>query len=260
MLTPMLLASCLLGLVILCAYIDSRTSLLVAVGVAFLVGLYIRLYVAEPFVNTANNMAPTLLGEHVVGVCPECGAPLVGSPIDESSQFNRGPHGMICENFHISKIEDVDDEVLPADRVLVNKLLTPQRWDVVVFRFPQDPSALYMKRLIGLPGETITIEDGAIVVDGERLTPPEHLEGLEYWSYYDERQRPGEETWGHPDRPAVLGEGEYFVLGDFTARSNDSRHWQVGALGHPPYAVPESHLYGVVTHIYWPLSRWRVLR
>ncbi len=179
-----------------------------------------------------------------------------------STTIRFSPDDMICENFHITPATQADEspQVGPADRILVAKFLMPQRWDLVVYQVPHEPDVLWVKRLIGLPGETITIEDGVIVVDGERLTPPEHLEGIEYWSYYDERQRPGEETWGHPDRPAVLGEGEYFVLGDFTAKSNDSRHWHDGASGHPPYAVPESHFYGVATHIYWPLSRWRVLR
>ena len=55
----------------------------------------------------------------------------------------------------------------------------------------------------------------------------------------------------------MLADDEYFVLGDFTWRSVDSRFWEEGAVGHNPYAVPESHLHGVVTHIIWPPSRWR---
>jgi hypothetical protein len=62
------------------------------------------------------------------------------------------------------------------------------------------------------------------------------------------------------DHSARLGEDEYFVLGDFSAMSKDSRLWGEGAPGHHPFAVPESHLRGVVTHIYWPPDRWRILR
>jgi hypothetical protein len=65
---------------------------------------------------------------------------------------------------------------------------------------------------------------------------------------------------GTKDRPAVLADDEYFVLGDFSAQSSDSRWWYEGAPGHNPYAVPRSHVRGVVTHIYWPPQRWRVLR
>ena len=66
--------------------------------------------------------------------------------------------------------------------------------------------------------------------------------------------------WRAPDRPAKLGADEYFVLGDFSQQAADSRLWETGAPGHPTYAVPQSYLIGVVTHIYWPPSRWRILR
>ena len=66
--------------------------------------------------------------------------------------------------------------------------------------------------------------------------------------------------WGTEQNPAQLGPGEYVVLGDFSERSPDSRTWTAGAEGHPPYAVPESNITGVVTHIYWPLDRWRIPR
>ena len=61
-------------------------------------------------------------------------------------------------------------------------------------------------------------------------------------------------------RPAKLGDDEYFVLGDFSPQAKDSRLWREGAPGHTPYAVPASHIRGVVTHIYWPPKRWRILR
>ena len=58
----------------------------------------------------------------------------------------------------------------------------------------------------------------------------------------------------------AVAAGEYFVLGDFSQQSADSRLWESGAPGHPSYAVPESYIIGVATHIYWPPSRWRILR
>jgi hypothetical protein len=50
------------------------------------------------------------------------------------------------------------------------------------------------------------------------------------------------------------------VLGDFVAQSSDSRFWETGAHGHPPYAVPAENISGVVIHIYWPISRWASFR
>ncbi len=107
-------------------------------------------------------------------------------------------------------------------------------------------------RLVGLPGESIHIQDGAVWVDGKKQTPPEEIRGIEYVTM--------PRSWGTLDRPALLGKDEYFVLGDFSARSRDSRLWIEGAPGHNPFAVPKSYIKGVVTHTYWPPSRWRIHR
>lgn len=164
---------------------------------------------------------------------------------------------MICENFHVTREGNVDRRVLSGDRFLVSKFLEPRRWDIVAFRYPGQPSTLYAMRLVGLPGETIRIHDGSVWADGERLTPPESLRGIEYLS---ELPNFPMELWGSPENPATLAENEYFVLGDFSARSFDSRTWIRGAPGYHPYAVPEAYIVGVVTHTFWPPRRWRIHR
>lgn len=203
-----------------------------------------------------NAMAPTLLGNHWRGTCPKCGRPNYCSPVDPRFPSSE-PRRMICENFHVTQSANVSDRAIPGDRIGVVKFLPPRRWDLVVFQYPANPSTLYVKRLVGLPGETIHIEEGAVWVNGRKLAPPEALQGIEYTS-----EDPGGygEFWGTKDRPAVLRNDEYFVLGDFSPQSADSRFWQVGAEGHNPFAVPQSHLRGVVAHIYWPPARWRVFR
>ena len=124
--------------------------------------------------------------------------------------------------------------------------------DAIAIRWPQDPSVEYVKRLVGMPGEEIAIRDGEVLINGDVVKKPLQIAGLAYVADPLDEEKT---TWG----PVRLGEDEYFVLGDFSRRSADS---PVGSFdpGHPPYAVPKTHIVGVVTHIYWPMSRWRVFR
>lgn len=226
---------------------------------ALIAALLIRTFVCEAFLIPANSMAPTLLGPHWQSVCPDCGQPNFCTPVDPHDA-SANPPRMICSNFHTHKVSDVPPRVYLGDRFLVTKFLTPRRWDIVVFKYPEDPSILYTKRLVGLPGETVYIEDGAVWINGKKQDPPDALRGIEYLSEIPDFPDWPFELWGTKDRPAVLGNDEYFVLGDFSAQSKDSRLWREGAPGHNPYAVPESYLRGVVTHVYWPPQRWRILR
>ncbi len=165
---------------------------------------------------------------------------------------------MICRgNFHVTNVTVHNNEVFSGDRILAVKFLKPRRWDIVVFRSPENPSIFYVKRIVGLPGEEIIIKDGQIMANNEILKPPDAIRGIKYISQF---QWMTTAVWGSPDRPAKLADDEYFVLGDFTMESEDSRFWQHGAPGHNPFAVPESYLAGVVTHIYWPPNRWRTFR
>lgn len=94
----------------------------------------------------------------------------------------------------------------------------PARDDVIVFRYPNNPAVYYIKRIIGLPGETVKIVNGEVTIvnaehpDGFRISQP----------FVDEAHR------SHETVSAVLSPGEYFVMGDNRAQSSDSRIW--GAL------------------------------
>jgi len=149
-------------------------------------------------------------------------------------------------------IKDLGTQVYSSDRFLVNKLMTPRRWDLVTFNSLQDPSVKYVKRLIGLPGEEVVIKEGMIWIDGTKMEPPEEISKLTYLA--------SAEAWGSVERPAQLGDDEFYLLGDFTERSADSRNWIENAPGHRAGAIPRSYIQGVATVIYWPPSRWRVLR
>lgn len=170
---------------------------------------------------------------------------------------------MICEKFHVTRSSNVAKAVHSGDRFIVAKFLAPRRWDLVVFQYPQYPSTLGVMRLVGFPGETVHIQDGSVWVNGKKQTPPDSIHGIEYLSELPDQlgsDEFGPGLWGSINRPAVLGKDEYFVLGDFSAQSNDSRLWEQGALAHNPFAVPQSQMKGVVTHSYWPTSRWRIHR
>ena len=90
----------------------------------------------------------------------------------------------------------------------------PRRWEIVVFRSPVDARLLCVKRVVGLPGETVSLEGGDVLINGRRIAKPLDVE-------YDIRY--GDRT-GSRDGWR-LGPQEYFVLGDNAAISDDSRSW-----------------------------------
>lgn len=232
-------------------------TLLASVMVLAFSLLVVRPFLYAGFVTPTNSMAPTLVGPHWKGTCPECGKPTYCTPLPKQYE-TADPPLMICDNFHITESSDINETVHVGDRFLVAKFLAPRRWDLVVFQEPSKPSILSVKRLVGLPGEKIHIQRGSVWINGVRQTPPDSILDIEYLSEFSDGAGPG--SSGSKDRPALLGKDEYFVLGDFSAHSNDSRYWEQGAPGHNPFAVPESHMKGVVTHTYWPLSRLRIHR
>ena len=108
-----------------------------------------------------------------------------------------------------------------GDNLIVDKLSyrfrDPERFDIIVFPFQYQANTYYIKRIIGLPGETVQImEDGSIYINGEKLEE----------SYGREVIQP--ETIGRAAEPIVLGEDEYFVMGDNRNNSSDSRTDIVG--------------------------------
>ena len=114
------------------------------------------------------------------------------------------------------------------------RLKDPQRGEVVVFKYPNDVSQRYIKRIIGLPGETVEIKDGQVDIfnkDGEKILNEE--------KYIPQ----GVLTLG--DINITLKENEYFVLGDNRAASSDSRRWG---------PVPKEDIIGRVFFRVWPLA------
>ena len=144
-------------------------------------------------------------------------------------------------------------EVQRSDRIIANKWLyrfgEPQRGDVIIFRAWQDPSVNLSKRIVGLPGETVDIESLYVLINGERLTEPAIFATMAslqdgYSGYY----RPEELGDEGVTLPITLGSDEYFVLGDNSLHSVDSRF-------HGP--VRRQDIISKVIRIFYPFDRIR---
>jgi signal peptidase I len=208
----------------------------------------VRPFVAERFIVSSNSMAPIVVSWHHIGICPNCGGIMFSSATASGELGGPDPDRGICTVcMQAGPIKDASPEVEEADRIVVNKLLTPRRWDIIAIHSPTDHDSIYIKRVVGLPGETVFIEDEAIFINDERHTPPRSLSGLKFTRNGRGDQRPA----GTRRDPFRLGQNEYFLLGDFSEISLDSRHWG---------PVPRGNIEGVVTLRYWPSSRWHIFR
>ena len=142
--------------------------------------------------------------------------------------------------FHLSVVRgsSMAPGIEDGDRILIEPWSylwgDVERGDIVVLRYPLDPSVDYIKRVVGLPGDTITMADGHVWVNGELVEEP-YVERIDHTSYVS----------------TEVGTGAYFVLGDNRPRSSDSREFGL---------VPASYLRGRVDLRLWPLSRAGFLR
>lgn len=109
----------------------------------------------------------------------------------------------------------MENTIMPKDRLIGNRLAykmdDPERGDVIIFRYPDDEKKLYVKRIIGLPGETVTIKDGKVYI-GDSTEP--------LIENYIKEEFTGE--FG----PYVVPDDSYFMLGDNRNNSLDSRYWE----------------------------------
>lgn len=133
-----------------------------------------------------------------------------------------------------------------GDNLIVDKLSyrfrDPERFDIIVFPFKHKENTYYIKRIIGLPGETVQIdEEGNIYINGEKLEE----------SYGREIIKP--ENIGIAAEPIKLGEDEYFVMGDNRNNSTDSRVEIVGN-------IHRDEIIGRAWVRIWPLSKFGVLK
>ena len=130
-----------------------------------------------------------------------------------------------------------------GDQLIVDKISyrfrDPNRYDIVVFPYQYEKNTYYIKRIIGLPGETVQIVDGYVYIDGQKLD--EHY---------------GNEVMENPGLaadPVVLGDDEYFVLGDNRNNSQDSRAANVGV-------IHRDDLLGRAWIRIWPFNKFGVIK
>jgi signal peptidase I len=174
--------------------------------VAFLLAMVIRAFVVQAFKIPTGSMRMTLVEGDLILV----------------NKFIYGAHIPFTKNF------------LPA-------LRQPKRGDIIVFIYPEDKKKDFIKRLVGLPGETVEIKGGSIYIDDKPATEPIFKQ-----TYYYNR---GE--FASEGQKIVVPKDSYFVLGDNSVSSKDSRYWGF---------VHKNNLLGKALIIYWPPQRIRIIK
>jgi signal peptidase I len=143
--------------------------------------------------------------------------------------------------FYEAHPDEMEPTVYKDDRVFVSLLAykksPPERGDIVLYRYPQEPSKIHMHRIIGFPGESVLLKDHLIFINGEQLE--------EKWAVKVRHYNAGK--LARRKMPAVVvPQDSYYVLGDNAARSQDSRFWG---------CIPKSNLIGKVFKRYYPFNR-----
>jgi signal peptidase I len=153
--------------------------------------------------------------------------------------------------------ESMLDTLRPGDRVLVNRavyhLREPHRGDVIVFRYPDDPSVVFIKRVVGVPGDRLAVLDGHLYVNGAECREPYVHHTLGQTDPTVAQAAVAGSTLHDPwslAEPYTIPAGQFFVMGDNRTDSDDSRDWGT---------VPRAAIVGEGLATYWPLSRLRAL-
>ena len=144
-----------------------------------------------------------------------------------------------------------------GDRIFVNKFIygarvpffnmnlpavrQPKRGDIIVFISPDTPQKDFVKRLIAVGGEKVEIRDRRILINGRLVDEPSSIRSIDYYNLGD---------YGKGGQIIEVPKDSYFVLGDNSGSSRDSRFWGF---------VPKKNLLGKVIFIYWPLYRMKVI-
>lgn len=139
-----------------------------SIAIAIILALLFRTFEAEAFVIPTGSMAPTLQGRHHDIACSKCGK---WFRVGASRQDVNDCTCPMCQYTNPIQTSRANHAPFSGDRILVNKFLyqftDPKRWDVIVFKFPGNAKQNYIKRLVGLPNETIRIRHGDVFARAE---------------------------------------------------------------------------------------------
>ncbi len=169
---------------------------------------------------------------------------------------------LVIRTFVVQAFKIPSGSMIPTfqvgDRIFVNKFIygakvpflninlpalrSPKRGDIIVFISPDTPQKDFVKRLIAVGGERVEIKDRRILINGKLVDEPYSVRSLDYYNSGD---------YGREGQVIEVPKDSYFVLGDNSASSRDSRFWGF---------VPKKNLLGKVILIYWPLHRMKIIR
>lgn len=140
----------------------------------------------------------------------------------------------------------METTIMPGSRMIGFRVAylfsEPKRGDIIIFKYPDDPSELFVKRVVGLPGETVEIVDGVTYINGEELE--EDYINDNYWMGNLDKEDYG---------PYVVPEKSYFMMGDNRGNSRDSRKWRNTFL-------QRDGIIGKAWLCYWPFSNFGILK
>jgi signal peptidase I len=170
---------------------------------------------------------------------------------------------LFIQTFFLQAFKIPSGSMIPTfmvgDRIFVNKFLysaripfvnirlpvptmkEPKRGEIIVFTSPEEPRKDFVKRLIAFGGETVEIRDGRICINGLPLEAPASIRSNYYYNRGD---------YGKEGVAMRVPDDSYFVMGDNSGNSRDSRYWGF---------VPKKNLVGKAVFIFWPLQRMKVI-
>lgn len=174
--------------------------------IATLLALFIRSFIVQPFKIPSGSMRETLI-----------------------------EHDRILVNRFIYGLR------IPFTTIRIFKFNYPQRGDVIVFNYPEDPKRAFIKRLIAKGGDLVEIKEGKIYINSKEFQHPS-TKNIYYYNRGD---------YGLIGQKITVPKNSYYVLGDNSRSSRDSRYWGF---------VDDKFLIGQAFLVYWPLNRIRVIR